>query len=154
MLNCGDNMQERQSLRNYIYLPIARNVLQGIANGLYDEKGLKKIEGQVSKMLEKGTTFYHISRALILAHSEGLIDADRLRNEPSEPFLDRDEVLISQLYAGHVNSEIIKNLNWTLDEVYRHKRRVLKLLEVSSEYQIILWEAKRRKRMREQSRDV
>ena len=137
-------MDERR-LKEFVHFPVAINVLQGIANGIYQEQQILRLEAQL-RSVRTGTPFYIISRALIIADSKGLIKTDKFRDEPIESFIDKDVVYIGELYAGHVNSEIMKNSGWTLDEVYRRRRRVLKVLEASNEYEIVLWEARRRRR--------
>ena len=137
-------MEERR-LREFVHLPVAKTALQGLADGVYGENEILRLEAQLRSQVA-GTPFYIISRALILAYSKGLINTDKIRGEPTKPLIDKDVVYIDELYAGHVNSEIKESRDWPLDEIYRCRRRVLKVLEISNEYQIVLWEAKRRKR--------
>jgi len=146
-------MEERRLLNEFVHWPDAINVLQGIANSVYQQKEILRLEAQLRSEVA-GTPFYIISRALILADSKGLIETDKIRDEPLKPLIDKDVVYIGELYAGHVNSEIMNNHRWTLDEVYRCRRRVLKVLEISNEYQIVLWEARRRKREKQRSEHV
>ena len=138
-------MDERQRLGEFVHLPVAVNVLQGIADGVYQGKKILRLEAQL-RTEGAGTPFYLISRALILAVSKDLINTDKIREEPVQPLIDKDIVYIDELYAGHVNHEIMNNRKWTLDDVYRRRRRVLKVLEISNEYQIVLWEARHRER--------
>ena len=138
-------MDERQRLSEYVHLPVAVNVLQGIANGVYQNNEILRLEAQLKSQVA-GTAFYIISRALILAESKGFINTDKIREKPTKPLTDKDLVYIGELYAGHVNSEIRENRDWPLEEVYSCRRRVLKALEASNEYQIVLWAAKRRKK--------
>ena len=138
-------MEERRLLNEFVHWPDAINVLQGIANSVYQQKEILRLEAQLRSEVA-GTPFYIISRALILADSKGLIETDKIRDEPLKPLIDKDVVYIGELYAGYVNSEIMNNRGWTLEDVYGRRRQVLKVLEVSNEYQIVLWEAKRRRR--------
>ena len=138
-------MEERRLLREFVHWPDAINVLQRIADGVYQEQQILRLEAQLRSQVA-GTPFYMISRGIILAYSKGLIATDKIREEPTKPLTDKDVVYIGELYGGHVNHEIMNNHRWTLDEVYRCRRRVLKVLEISNEYQIVLWEARHRER--------
>lgn len=138
-------MEESRLRREFVHLPVAVNVLQGIADGVYQENEILRLEAQLRSQVA-GTPFYTISRGLILAYSKGLINTDKIREEPTKPLTDKELVYIGELYAGHVNSEIREIRDWPLEYVYSCRRRVLKVLEISNEYQIVLWEAKRRER--------
>ena len=136
-------MEERQ-LREFVHWPDAVNILQGIADGVYKGNEILRLEAQLRSEVV-GTPFSIISRLIILAYSKNLINADKIREEPTKPLLDKHLAYIGELYGGHVNSEIKENRKWPLDEIYRRRRRVLKVLEISNEYQIVLWEARRRR---------
>src|SRR3972149_9592415 len=101
-------MDERRLRRELVHLPVAINVLQGIADGVYQKNEILRLEVQLRSEVA-GTPFYIISRALILADSKGLIETDKIRDEPLKPLIDKDVVYIGELYAGHVNSEIMNN---------------------------------------------
>ena len=140
-------MDERRLRRELVHLPVAINVLQGIADGVYQKNEILRLEVQLRSEVA-GTPFYIISRALILANSKGLINTDKIREEPTKPLNDKDKDFIEGLHQGWNNSQIIENLGWRLEEVYKYRRRVFRALEVKSDYQVVIWEARRRKRER------
>ena len=140
-------MDERRTLGEFVHLPVAVNILQGIANGVYQEKEILRLEAQLRSEVA-GTPFYIISRALIIAVSKDIIKTDKIREEPVKPLNDKDKDFIEGLHQGWNNSQIIENLGWRLEEVYKYRRRVFRALEVKSDYQVVIWEARRRKRER------
>ncbi|OGD91174.1 hypothetical protein A2W45_00500 [Candidatus Curtissbacteria bacterium RIFCSPHIGHO2_12_41_11] len=137
-------MEERPRLSEFVQLPVAVNVLQGIVDGVYQDKAISRLEAQLVSE-EIGTPFYIISRALIIAVSKDLIKTDDIRLEPIKPLTDKDTVFIDAVHQGMNNSNMMENFGWQLEDVYKQRRRVYKALEVSNDYQIVVWEARRRK---------
>jgi len=137
-------MEERPRLSEFVQLPVAVNVLQGIVDGVYQDKAISRLEAQLVSE-EIGTPFYIISRVLIIAVSKDLIKTDDIRLEPIKPLTDKDTVFIDAVHQGMNNSNMMENFGWQLEDVYKQRRRVYKALEVSNDYQIVVWEARRRK---------
>ena len=137
-------MEERPRLSEFVQLPVAVNVLQGIVDGVYQDKAISRLEAQLVSE-EIGTPFYIISRVLIIAVSKDLIKTDDIRLEPIKPLTDKDTVFIDAVHQGMNNSNMMENFGWQLEDVYKQRRRVYKALEVSNDYQIVVWEARRSK---------
>src|SRR3989344_3889747 len=146
-------MDERRLRKELVHLPVAINVLQGIADGVYQKNEILRLEVQLRSEVA-GTPFYIISRALILANSKGLINTDKIREEPTKPLNDKDKDFIDALHQGLVNSQIKENLGWRLEDIYRQRGRVFRALEVSNYYQVVVWEARRRKIEKQRSEHV
>ena len=127
-------MEERQTRE---FLSRFQVALQGLADGRYSEN-------QIQRYFESNLSFPVIVGALIAGVKYDLLSTDSLPSIKVE-FTVIEDKFIGLLFGGNVNSQICQKLDWPLEKVYQVRNRVRRKLEVYSDYQVVAWEAKRRK---------
>ena len=132
----------REEEIRYTYLPVAQRSLQGLADGSFGNAEIYRLEALIES---QGATnpFLTISRALVAADRDKQIEAPNLADEPIALLTEPDRVLIRGIYEGNnINSQIMKNLDWSLEELQQHRQRVWKALGAVNDYQVALWESR------------
>ena len=103
-----------------------KDVVERIKDGLVERMG--------------GSEFSALAKAIGVALSQGDIKAEEeLRKTPDREFSRKDKALIMSYYSGTDNSQIMANLDWQLETLYKVRNDIYKNIKVFTPLMIAGW---------------
>lgn len=140
-VGCSHMTGERDNEQVIELLTRFKPVLQALADGDCSQNDLSRLEAVVP--------FPIVVRGLVEAVNLKfiMVSTEILPLEPKVPLSEADREYIEFRFRGMTNGQICKEPEWNYERLNAQRKRVFNALGAISDYQVVVWEARRRQRL-------